>query len=689
MRRVVLAAIAALMGWVGSASAQGWNDDRSLARARAATERRARELADSGLVDYKARAHGFLTFLGQIVEEPQSEPPKIVKADELMLQVYWKSPNLSKQLISGRRDTTLLPTDISYHRDHLGIVQNNFPGIIRLGDGDEVLDVPHPLSPTGLSEYDFAVGDSLKIVIPGREITVDILRVRPKDDRQPRVVGAVFVERETGQVVQMAFSFTRSAFRDKALEDISVILESSLVEGRYWLPSRQEIEIRRTGTWLEYPVRGIIRGRWEICCHEVNTGIPASMFAGPEIVATAPPQQLRRGFQGRILDSLPPDVRAVTDEDVRQIQEEARRLVRHQALERRRGAALGVRGISDFVRVNRVEGLALGGALAGRWGGGMVTSAAARYGFDDHFLKARASIAARRASGSAVELFAMNDFRDVGDVQEVSLARNSIAAQEFGSDYTDPYRAMSVGARLRWVAPLGMVWRLEGAAESQHAVAIHAQPASGRYEPTIPALTRRGFRGELSLERGPPLTVGGMSVRGGASLTWVEMKAIDSTSRAIRWVANAETERAFGKARLLTHTLGAGVARTGVHAAQDLVYLGGPVTGPGYEFHAFAARAAAMEHVELQFSVPFVPVPLGRFGRAGGEGTLAPYLHVVYVSGNAARSPDPSDRAAFFPSAGVGFYPPFEILRIDVARGLRDGRWTFGIDLTRDFWRVL
>ena len=687
MRCVVLAAAAALMSWAGSASAQGWNDERSLARARAATERRARELADSGLVDYKARAHGFLTFLGQIVEEPQSEPPRIVKADELTLQVYWKAPDLSKQLITGRRDTTLLPTDISYHRDHLGIVQNNFAGIIRLGEGDEVLDVPHPLSPAGLREYDFAIGDSLRILMPGREITVDILRVRPRDDRQPRVVGAVFVERETGQVVQMAFSFTRSAFRDKALEDISVVVESSLVEGRFWLPSRQEIEIRRTGTWLEYPVRGIIRGRWEICCHEVNTGLPAAMFAGPEIVAAAPRGQLRRGFQGRILDSLPPDVRAVTDEDVRQIQEEARRLVRQQALERRRGAALGVRGVSDFVRVNRVEGVALGVALARRWGGGVLTSAAARYGTDDREVKGEASVAVRRAGGSAVELFAIHDFRDAGDVQEASLARNSIAAQEFGSDYTDLYRATGGGLRLRWAAPYGILWRVEAAGESQARLGVHARPASGRYEPTLPALARRGFRGELSAERATPLTLGGVMVRGEAALRWIGMESAAATSRAIRWRASAQTARAFGRTRLLTHALAAGVAQTGTRAPQDLVYLGGPVSGPGYDFHSFAARSAGMAHLELQLPVPFFPIPLGRFGRAGGEGTLAPFAHAVVIGGSSPRTPSAS--GGVFPAFGVGFSPPFEILRVDVARGVRDGRWTFGIDVTRDFWRAL
>ena len=31
----------------------------------------------------------------------------------------------------------------------------------------------------------------------------------------------------------------------------------------------------------------------------------------------------------------------------------------------------------------------------------------------------------------------------------------------------------------------------------------------------------------------------------------------------------------------------------------------------------------------------------------------------------------------------------YDLLRLGVARGLRDGRWTFGIDFARAFWSVL
>src|SRR6476661_7000476 len=321
MHRLLVAALAACSGVVAlaprAAGAQQWNDARTRALVERATARRAQQLADTGLKDYRAVAHGYVTFLAQ-VGEGLAEPPKVVKADELVNEVYWLAPNLSKQRILGRRDTLLLPTDISYHRDHLGIVQNNFPAIIRLGEGDEVRDVPNPLSPAGLTDYDFAIADSLPMQLPGRAIMLYQVKVRPKDDRQPRIIGAIYIDRDDAQVVRMAFNFTRAAFLDRALEDLFVVIENGLVGARFWLPRRQEIEIRRGGTWLDYPIRGIIRGRWEIGDYQINVGLDRAMFAGPEIMPAPKAAQDTFHFSGRVLDSLPPDVRAVTDADIGQ-----------------------------------------------------------------------------------------------------------------------------------------------------------------------------------------------------------------------------------------------------------------------------------------------------------------------------------------------------------------------------------
>ena len=85
-------------------AARGWNDERTIALVARATARRAEQLADTALVDYAATARGYVTFLAQL-GEGFPEPPRVVKADQLALEVYWKAPDLSKQRIVGRRDT--------------------------------------------------------------------------------------------------------------------------------------------------------------------------------------------------------------------------------------------------------------------------------------------------------------------------------------------------------------------------------------------------------------------------------------------------------------------------------------------------------------------------------------------------------------------------------------------------------
>ena len=180
--RVALAAALSLGALVrpAPAAAQAWNSDAALALARRAVLRRGGAVADSSLHDYKAQAHGFLFFLGAF-GQGLADPPRLVKADQLELEVYWKAPANSKQRVIGWRDQAQLPTDINYHRDHLGIVQNNFGAALRLGEGDEVRDVPHPLSAAGPDIYDFALGDTTTIMLPEREVRVVTLRVRPKE----------------------------------------------------------------------------------------------------------------------------------------------------------------------------------------------------------------------------------------------------------------------------------------------------------------------------------------------------------------------------------------------------------------------------------------------------------------------------------------------------------------------------
>ncbi|HUQ46282.1 MAG TPA: hypothetical protein VM033_06510 [Gemmatimonadaceae bacterium] len=672
------------------ASAQGWNDARVRTLVERATTRRAQQLADTGIRDFRAVAHGYVTFLAQ-VGEGLTEPPRVVKADELVNEILWMAPNLSKQRIVGRRDTLLLPTDINYHRDHLGIVQNNFPAIIRLGDGDEVRDVPHPLSVQGLAAYDYAISDSLPLNLPGRTIVLYEVKVRPRDDRQPRIIGAVYIDRDDAQVVRMAFNFTRAAFLDAALEDLFVVIENGLIDGRFWLPRKQEIEIRRGGTWLDFPIRGIIRGRWEIGDYRINSGLTRAMFAGPEIVLAPRVERDTFRFSGGVLDSLPPDVRAVTDAEIAKVREEARALVRAQALRRPETLVFSALGISDFVRFDRAEGLAAGGGVATRFGGGVDAQVRARYGIDDRAVKGSATVE-WRAPNVGVRLFVLRDFREAGDVQERSRLFNSIAAQEFGADATDPYHVEGAGVGLDVSDAAGLRLRLDATTERQRALAIRASPAQGTFPRILPATPLRALRLSITGERPTSLSYFGTELRATGEVRVSRLSGDDAsvpvpTTRVARAFLSLGIERPVGRHRLVLQTHGGAVGATGTIPPQEWLWFGGPMSAPGYSYHELGAVAGVSQRVEWRLPVPVPPIPLGRFGTVPGQATLAPFAHATFA--RRASDADAAHPTGIYPSLGVALIPFFDLLRLQLARGLRNGRWTVNVDVSREFWGAL
>lgn len=671
------------------AHAQQWNDARTMSLVDVAIARRAAQLADTGLANYHATAHGSLTFLAQL-GEGFPDPPKVVRTDELAVEVYWRAPNESKQRIVGRRDTLLLPTDLEYHRDHLAIVQNNFPSIIRLGEGDEVRDVPHPLSAMGRTTYDYAITDSLTIKTNDRTFDVMMVSVRPKDATQPGAVGAVYLDRANGSVVRMTFSFTRAALKDEQLEDVSVILENGLVDGRFWLPRRQEIEIRRSGSWMQFPARGIIRGRWEICCVEVNARLAGPLFQGPEIVTLTPEQLKAYPFKGNILDAIPGDVKLSENDDVRKVQEEARTLVRAEALARVERTAISVPTISDMIRMNRVEGIALGGGLVRTLGAGFSAGARVRYGTSDRAFKESGSLGWHRASGAGVSVTAHDDFRAAGDVQEVSGVRNTIAAQEFGADLTDEFRTRGFSVGIDAGTLLGARWSLAVDRDQESALAVHATPVTGAFQPAFAADSVTAWRATLRAYHARGEAPLGTTIQVGGALS-VSRSHFDASALngMVSWNGraslDAQVERPFGGDRLVLGTDAAVVFGAGA-PAQDLVYYGGPVTGPGYGFHEFAGDAGVSQRVEWRHPLLAIPVPLGRFGKLRMPVTIAPFAQEIWTHAGAGGA---AGLVSWHTAVGVGVLSLFDAIRFDVARGLQGGRWTFAVDLTRDFWRIL
>ncbi|MBM3898712.1 MAG: hypothetical protein FJ362_00940 [Gemmatimonadetes bacterium] len=665
------------------AAQERWNDEQTLALVRSAIVQRSAQLADTALRDYRARAHGYVTFLAQF-GEGFPLPPAVVKSDELMVEVLWQAPDRSAQRIIGRRDTLLLPTDMNYHRDHLGVVQNNFPSIIRLGDGDEVRDVAHPLSTAGLALYDYRLSDSLAIRSGTQAIDVLMIQVRPKDDRQAAAVGAVHLDRANASVVRMTLSFTRAALKDPQLEDVSVILENGLVEGRFWLPRRQEIEIRRTATWMDFPARGIIRGRWEITDVEPNITPAPDRFMGPEI--TEVPRQLQRTypFEGEILRALPEAIRTLDDAEVREVQEAARQLVRAGALARVGLARPAARRVSDLLRVNRVEGFAAGAGLSQTLGSGFTVSMLGRFGTADHRWKGSGALTWRSPREAQWNLEWSDDFGEAGGLAEVSGLRNSLAAQEFGSDWTDPY-GLERG-RIRYTsAPRERDrWSIELARERHRPLAVAATPATGRYEPTLAADQSILTATTLGWIRAPAAEPSAPQLSGNVHLTLARTDAGATPATAlVRLSAELEARHPAGAGLVVARTLLHGITGGAGVPVQWGAFAGGPLSAPGYAFHALRGDAMVAQRVEWHRRAGSVPVRFGRFGAVPTTVTVAPYVHQTMIH---AR-----DGAGWTsaPSVGLGVIGLFDLLRFDVARPLRGRGWLVTLDVARAFWPAL
>jgi hypothetical protein len=193
-----------------------------------------------------------------------------------------------------------------------------------------------------------------------------------------------------------------------------------------------------------------VRGRWEISGYTVNERVPDATRMMPRW-SSAPREELAaHRFEGRVVDVLPAEIQVATSDDVVQARLQAESAVRAAMLARPATASVTTRGISDFARFSRTEGLALGVGGAHKSSSGLVLSARARYGFSDAQLKGQIAIARMPAFGRlpTLQLFAEREYRDLAFAERAGVT-NSLAAALFGSDYTAQVDTRAVGVQCR------------------------------------------------------------------------------------------------------------------------------------------------------------------------------------------------------------------------------------------------
>lgn len=673
--------------------AQQWNEPRIDSLVDAAVARR--QQVDGVLRAWTARASGTLEFLVELGDGAVL-PPRVVKVEQLASLLRWQSPGNTEQRIVGRRDTMLFPGDVGFYSDRYGVVTNNLGDRIRLGDGNDVRDLAHPLSASGRPAYEFALADSLTLSLPGRKVEVYELLLRPREADAPGMAGSLYLDRATGDLVRLAVTFSRAAILDTRIERLSLILENLLVEGTWWLPYQQRLEVVRASTWFDFPTRGIVRGRWEVSDHAVVAD-PAAALPPPlpttgrvlvslpgQRIGLAPPRE-REAYQwpGPIAGAISPEGE-LTPADVANVQRRAESIVSGKALDRLQRASIGGKGISSFFHINRVEGVALG--LAGTLGITPSTSLAGQvgYGFSDDVVKGRLEFRWRATSALTFGVYGERSYRDAGDVQETSGLRNTISAQLAGDDNTDPYDVQGGGAWARVL--LDPLSSLTGtlSRERQRAVEVNAEPWSGFYGATIPALatdaTRFGLRYVRALGPAAWGTTAMWELDGRAE----NLEPLDgSNNNVVTRLAGALVVRVPAGGTTLHLETHAGIAGGDAVPSQELVRLGGIISGPGFSYHQFVGKEALSQRVEWRVPVPFISIPLLGYGRSPARATLAPYGHLACVGDREGGEP------GCFPSLGLGFSAIYDLVRFDVAYGFREGGWKFGVDAGRALWGIL
>jgi hypothetical protein len=643
---------------------------------------RARELArpDSSLSSYRTRAHGFVFFLGQAGRDLEGTP-RLIKADELEVEVYWQAPATSKQVILGWRDGRWLPTDINYHRDHLGIVTNNFGDRIRIGEGDEVRDVPHPLAPGGPGRYDYRLTDSVRLRgHRGVPLVVQEVEVRPRSLDSARVIGTLSLDVATGDLVRFRFSFTPSAYLDATLEDINVSLENARVE-RWWLPSRQEIEIRRRVSWFDFPARSIIRGRWEIGDYELNPVLAPRTIRGPPIGGLRRPDPKSYSWSAPLEDLVQEAGRPVEQRDLDRVRAEIEAIAPGRMLSGLPRVRPGLTSLSDLAHVNRVQGLALGFGAGFR--PSRTLTVRPRFGFGTSDQRLTADLTSRWQRGPvAFTLAGGRRLLDLDDQPRLSTVVNSLLAQEGGRDQGDYVLLDRIRLGMEVQATRRLTLGLEGGVERGHSVRTEASPARGSYRPN----PRLGA-GRLGVGR---FTMG-------YAATSLDRGAATHLSLGVEGGTGAVEYTRVNLAGDLLARIGAGgvlLRLEGGLGSRDLppyrtFAIGGWGTLPGEPFRAFGGTRYALGHLEFRLPVPFPALPLGSFVSTGKRILLAPFVAAGWAGGGVPDVPWRPSRGEVRPVAGLGLEWLHGLIRMEGGASLTTGRLGLSVDVSREWWEVL
>lgn len=638
-----------------------WNDARVLRLVERAREQRQSVTVDPELTSYQARALGNVYFF---VDRADSVQQVLVKGDQVALDLYWRAPNETQQWIVGRRDEKVLPTSIRYHLDHLTVVQDDFGDFIRIGDGDEVEAVLHPVGPRAEEIYDFALTDSLRLSYAGgqEEVRVYEISVRPRDFDRPGYVGTIFVDRDRAAIVRMNFSFTPASYVDAHLDYIRISLDNSLWMGTHWLPYRQEVELRREIPYLDFMAGSTIRTTFDIRGYDFNVEIPDDRMRGRGVRAVSPNQQEAFRFEEGIFAELEKSGGIGPSLKMEEVRTQVREVVEDEVLSGLSRFRLHAARISDFARYNRAEGVFVGAGLTLRPHGDLQLRTTGGYAFGRKRGSAALAVS-REGEGFVPTLDVYWDaMGDIGGHPGATPLENTISSASGDKDYLDPYFRRGAALTLeRRPAP-----RLSVRVSVEEHVGARDVVSDG---------PDSEFRPVRSIEEGTMASVAatlrsGLPGSGRAALTLtgglLNERTFGSAALEASWELEDPDQGWSGLLRLDGAVTDAGAP------PQTLHLIGGRHTLPGHDYRAFAGNAYWLARGEVTVPVWRPYLGVRAFTALGATHLRGVALPTGWPVGG---SPPSSPSSGLRGSAGLGLSFGWDSMRVDVGRALWGDGW--------------
>lgn len=678
----------------------------------------ARLTQDSALKGYDATTYERISVGSKLTSFGRD---RLLFRTERATRVRWERGNGAVVDITGARSALPMFTGAGDAEVDLGsgsVPIPYYPGRETLWLGSQLAQADadasamiHPLGNGAEAYYTYASGDSVAFQLPGgKHILVRELRVQPRASAWNLVVGSLWFDVATGQLVRGVFRMAQpmdmmTVAKEEDGEDpqkdipvwvkpmilpmtggIDVMtVDYGLYEGRFWLPRMQTVEGKGRAGFMRFPFE--LRQRFDYESVNADLKLPTIQLSVADTARSVDARRTRRALRESACSSgatfretrraghdnavdmlvrVPCDTVALAssptlpksiydtpdtlfgDKDVDALIASALSLQRQAG-----GGGWGTPSVQygiPLTRYNRIEGISTGVRVDDEMGAGYTGHVSARIGAD---LSPNGELGLARTNGR--ETYSANVYRRLNSANDwdrdpFSLS-SSLSTLLFGHD--DGVYFRSWGGELIHEQQGGLLdsWRLFGEQEFNASVKSHFSlvgKLSGGYFPNNIAVTKGTVTGLALRKRGSF----GDDPDGLRAFSDVRIEAAAGTFDYTRAMADLTVTHPF--AGLLNGALTvSGGTSAGSVPTQRLWYLGGTSTVRGQDVGVAVGDAYWLTRLELGMGAVIArPVIFGDLGWAGDRRNWN--QGVVPVSG-----------------AGVGASFMDGLVRMDLAKGIR------------------